>query len=249
MIRFQSVTKSFGPVEVYREISFEVNRGELVTLFGPSGCGKTTLLRTLAGLEKSDAGRISVDLPQRTGNSGTLAVSIVWQDPRLIPWRTAEENVTFALELKDPSMPRDERVRRAAEALAFVGLSPARNKLPRELSGGMRQRVNLARALALDAPLLLMDEPLANLNEVTEKKLLLDKILNLWGLHAKTILYVTHSVNEALFLSDRIVALAGKPTSVRSILSVGIARPRDLDSDEAIEVRRRLSSLYGGELV
>jgi NitT/TauT family transport system ATP-binding protein len=176
-------------------------------------------------------------------------VSVVWQDPRLIPWRTAQENVTFALELKDPSMSWAERRRRALEALAFVGLESAREKLPRELSGGMRQRVNLARALVLDAPVILMDEPLSNLNEVTEKRLLLDKILNLWELRAKTILYVTHSVNEALFLSDRIVALAGTPTSVRAILPVRMARPRDLDSGEAIEIRRRLTSFYGGELV
>ena len=248
MIEVTGLAKSFGELAVLRDISFRVDRDEFVTIFGPSGCGKTTILRILAALETPDAGRVLVDGVDGLAHRDDYKrkISIVWQDPRLLPWRTAVGNVAFSVEMRHPEVPRDEVARRAGRALELVGLAAFAGSLPRQLSGGMRQRVNLARALALDADIMLMDEPLASLNEITDKRQLMSGISAIWEMKRKTVVYVTHSVSEAVSLSDRIVVFSDKPTRILGEIRVPAARPRDLTSREIVEICNRVTELLGG---
>jgi len=251
MIEVTGLSKCFGSVRVLNGLSFQVTQGEFVTIFGPSGCGKTTLLRVLATLEQPDQGIVQVNgvdgFARHEEYKGMI--SVVWQDPRLLPWRTALQNVTFALEMRRPEVARGEAARQAREALKFVGLADFADHLPRQLSGGMRQRVNLARALVLDAEIMLMDEPLASLNEITEKRQLMAEIAHLWEVKRKTVIYVTHSVSEAVYLSDRILVFSDKPTTLLEEVPVPLSRPRILTSRMAEEIGNHISELFGGMIV
>ena len=213
-----------GPVEALRDITFSVDRGELVALVGPSGCGKSTLLRVVAGLRPATAGRIAVD--GRTVAGPIAAVGMVFQAPVLLKWRRIVDNVLLPAELagRDPGEYRT----RALNLLRLVGLDDFAEKLPRELSGGMQQRAALCRALLLDPPLLLMDEPFGALDAMTRDELNLE-LLRVWGEGSdqrKTILFVTHSIPEAVFLADRIVVMTPRPGRVASVISVPLPRPR-----------------------
>jgi NitT/TauT family transport system ATP-binding protein len=213
-----------GPVEALRDIAFSVDRGELVALVGPSGCGKSTLLRIIAGLRPATAGRIAVDGRAVTGP--IAAVGMVFQAPVLLKWRRILDNVLLPAELAghDPG----EYRARAADLLRLVGLGDFGEKLPRELSGGMQQRAALCRALLLDPPLLLMDEPFGALDAMTRDELNLE-LLRVWGEGSgqrKTILFVTHSIPEAVFLADRVVVMTPRPGRVASVVPVRLARPR-----------------------
>jgi len=214
-----------GPVEALRDIALTVGRGELVALVGPSGCGKSTLLRIIAGLRPPTTGRIAVDGRAVTGP--IAAVGMVFQAPVLLKWRRIVDNVLLPAELagRDPG----EYRARAADLLRLVGLGDFGEKLPRELSGGMQQRAALCRALLLDPPLLLMDEPFGALDAMTRDELNLE-LLRLWGGEGsdqrKTILFVTHSIPEAVFLADRVVVMTPRPGRVASVVSVRLARPR-----------------------
>jgi NitT/TauT family transport system ATP-binding protein len=213
-----------GPVEALRDIALTVGRGELVALVGPSGCGKSTLLRIIAGLRPATTGRIAVDGRAVTGP--ITAVGMVFQAPVLLKWRRIVDNVLLPAELagRDPG----EYRARAADLLRLVGLGDFGEKLPRELSGGMQQRAALCRALLLDPPLLLMDEPFGALDAMTRDELNLE-LLRVWGEGSdqrKTILFVTHSIPEAVFLADRVVVMTPRPGRVASVVSVRLARPR-----------------------
>jgi NitT/TauT family transport system ATP-binding protein len=213
-----------GPVEALRDIALTVGRGELVALVGPSGCGKSTLLRIIAGLRPPTTGRIAVDGRAVTGP--IAAVGMVFQAPVLLKWRRIVDNVLLPAELagRDPG----EYRARAADLLRLVGLGDFGEKLPRELSGGMQQRAALCRALLLDPPLLLMDEPFGALDAMTRDELNLE-LLRVWGEGSdqrKTILFVTHSIPEAVFLADRVVVMTPRPGRVASVVSVRLARPR-----------------------
>jgi NitT/TauT family transport system ATP-binding protein len=213
-----------GPVEALRDIALTVGRGELVALVGPSGCGKSTLLRIIAGLRPATTGRIAVNGRAVTGP--IAAVGMVFQAPVLLKWRRIVDNVLLPAELagRDPG---DYRMR-AADLLRLVGLGDFAEKLPRELSGGMQQRAALCRALLLDPPLLLMDEPFGALDAMTRDELNLE-LLRVWGEGSdqrKTILFVTHSIPEAVFLADRVVVMTPRPGRVASVVSVRLARPR-----------------------
>jgi len=251
MIKIAAITKSFGTLSVLGDISFNVADGAFVTIFGPSGCGKTTLLRILAGLERPDRGTVTVNGVDAFAEPDhhIRTISVVWQDPRLLPWRTALQNISFGLELREFGYSRAELRSRAMDALRLVGLADFAQALPRELSGGMRQRVNLARALVLDTDIVLMDEPLANLNEVTEKVSLMKQILKIWEMKKKTILYVTHGLNEGIYLSDKIIVCSTKPTSVIEQVEVKVPRPRDLTCNEANELRALVTRLMDTQLV
>lgn len=248
MIEVSNLAKSFGRVRVLNDIGFKVNRGEFVTTFGPSGCGKTTLLRMLACLETPDSGQILLDGLDafRHSEEYKKRISIVWQDPRLLPWRTAAGNVTFSLEMRHPDLNKGEAKVLTEKALGLVGLLEFAHCLPRQLSGGMRQRINLARALVLDSDIMLMDEPLASLNEITDKKGLMIEISKIWEIKRKTIIYVTHSVSEAVFLSDRIIVLSDKPTNILREVPVPLPRPRNLTSKEATAICNQITELLGG---
>jgi NitT/TauT family transport system ATP-binding protein len=204
-------------------VSFDARDGEVVSLIGESGCGKTTLLRIIQGLTKMDAGMVAIDdVPvTRPGRNRGL----VFQQPNLLPWRSALANVEFGMELM--SLPNAERHERAKALLELVGLGHAANQFPHQLSGGMQQRIGLARALAIDPKILLMDEPFSALDAQT-REVLQAELLRIHDKTGKTTLFVTHDLDEAIYLSDRIVCMAARPGRVKKIIDVPFKRPRPL---------------------
>jgi len=217
-----------GAVEALREISFGVGAGELAALVGPSGCGKSTLLRIIAGLRPATSGTVGVG--GRPVDGPLHAVGMVFQAPVLLKWRRVLDNVLLPAELAGLDSRRYEP--RARELLSLVGLDGFADKYPRELSGGMQQRAALCRALLLDPPLLLMDEPFGALDAMTRDELNLE-LLRVWGEgneRRKTIVFVTHSIPEAVFLADRVVVLTPRPGRVASIVPVRLPRPRTIAS-------------------
>jgi NitT/TauT family transport system ATP-binding protein len=213
-----------GPVEALRDIALAVGRGELLAVVGPSGCGKSTLLRLVAGLAAPTGGRVLVG--DRPVTRPLAAVGMVFQAPVLLKWRTILDNVLLPAELS--GLDRRTHRARARELLGLVGLGDFEQKLPRELSGGMQQRASLCRALLLDPPLLLMDEPFGALDALTRDEMNLE-LLRVWGETAgarKTIVFVTHSIAEAVFLADRVVVMSPRPGRIARIFDVPFPRPR-----------------------
>ena len=216
------VSKAFGPVHALVDIHLRVRAGEFLSLIGPSGCGKTTLLKILAGLVPADAGRVVVGDRMVTGPGREC--SVVFQDFALLPWATAQKNVEFGLLLR--GVPAAERAGTARRAIGKVGLAGFEEAYPAQLSGGMQQRVGLARALAVSPRVLLMDEPFASIDEQT-RRLFQDDLLRLWSEERKTVVLVTHSMEEAIYLSDRVVVLSPRPGRVQQELDVPLPRPRE----------------------
>ncbi|MDZ4084660.1 MAG: ABC transporter ATP-binding protein [Bdellovibrionales bacterium] len=209
VVDLEGVRKSFsktGPV--LESLDLTISRGQFVCLLGPSGCGKSTLLRLIAGLEESDSGRVTVHADPAQG------VSFVFQEPHLLPWRTAVENVMLPLELRG-GLSSTERWDKSVRALEGVGLGEALQKRPHELSGGMKMRASLARALVTDPDILLLDEPFAALDEVTRYQLQED-LLRYWGNGKMTVLFVTHSISEAAFLGQRQIVFSKRPAKLIS---------------------------------
>ncbi len=209
-------------------IDLEVRPREVVALIGPNGCGKSTLLRVLAGLISADGGRAAIDGTPVTGPDPR--VGLVFQEPRLLAWRSAEDNVRFPMELAGWSKAR--QAARASDLLGLVGLREHASARPTTLSGGTRQRVSIARALALEPSLLLLDEPFSALDALTRERFNVE-LLRLWERTGTTIVMVTHSIPEAVFLADRVVVLSPRPARVVAEVAVGLPRPRrltDLDS-------------------
>ena len=218
LVRVHGVSKSFANgVAALADVSLDVAEGEFMSVLGPSGCGKTTLLRLIAGLAGPNGGRVE----RPTGRNET---GFVFQEPTLMPWATALANV--ALPLKLAGVPRAERLARAAKALAGVGLAGFERSYPRELSGGMKMRVSIARALVTRPRLLLMDEPFAALDEITRHKLNID-LLALWRRERFTAVFVTHSVFESVFLSQRIALMSARPGRLWCQIPIPAAYPRD----------------------
>jgi ABC-type nitrate/sulfonate/bicarbonate transport system ATPase subunit len=240
LIAIEAVTKRYltssGPVEALHGVSFSVGEGEFCTLIGPSGCGKSTLLGMLGGLVAPDQGCLLVDGQPVTGPD-PRRVATVFQDAGLFPWRTALENVEFGLELQ--GVPAARRRRIAGELLGPLGLSGFADKYPRELSGGMKQRVAIGRALAIDAKILLMDEPFGALDEQT-RVLMGEWLLDIWRRTRKTVIFVTHSLHEALFLSTRVAVMTARPGRIKSVLELSMEYPRSMESPEMAAVRAKL---------
>ncbi len=231
-----------GRVEALRGITFGVGRGEFVALVGPSGCGKSTLLRVIAGLRPATTGQARVN--GRTVTGPLPEVGMVFQAPVLLKWRRVLDNVLLPAELAglDRARYRD----RAQALLRLVGLGDFADKLPRELSGGMQQRASLCQALLLDPPLLLMDEPFGALDAMTRDEMNLE-LLRVWGegsRERKTILFVTHSIPEAVFLADRVVVMTPRPGRVARIVEVGLARPRTIEARASAEGGRLTLEIY-----
>jgi NitT/TauT family transport system ATP-binding protein len=220
------------------DINVEIHDGEFICILGPSGCGKTTLLRIIAGLESPTAGKVLID--GTAIDRPNPKMGMIFQDYSLYPWRTVNENIAFGLELRGAG--KDQRDEIAEKYIALAGLSGFGNSYPYELSGGMRQRVAVVRALAVDPIVLLMDEPFGALDAQTRNRLQHD-LLEIWGKTKKTILFVTHSVDEAVFLADRIVVLTPRPGHVCEIIVVDHPRPRDRTSVEFAKVRRHVLDL------
>ncbi len=217
LVRVRDVSQVFANgVRALDGASLDIEAGEFLSVLGPSGCGKSTLLRLIAGLAVPTAG--TIDWPQ-----GRPDLGFVFQEPTLMPWTTALANVALPLKLR--GVARSEREARAAEALAGVGLGGFEKSYPRELSGGMKMRVSIARALVTAPKLLLMDEPFAALDEITRRRLNTD-LLELWQRTRFTVVFVTHSVFESVFLSQRIVVMSARPGRVRSELAIPAPYPR-----------------------
>ena len=227
-----------GPVEALHEVSLAVGDGEFCTVIGPSGCGKSTLLGMLAGLVPPDEGRVLVAGAPVTGPD-PRRVATVFQDAGLFPWRTTLENIEFGLELS--RVPRERRRAVAMELLGPLGLRGFGDRYPRELSGGMRQRVAIGRALAIETPILLMDEPFGALDEQT-RVLMGEWLLDVWRRMRKTVIFVTHSLHEALALSTRVIVMTARPGRIKSVLELPLPYPRPMESPELVTLRAKLWS-------
>jgi NitT/TauT family transport system ATP-binding protein len=229
-----------GPVKALSGVDLKIARGEFVSFIGPSGCGKTTLLRTVADLEQPTGGSIQVNGMSPSEARVKRAYGYVFQAPALYPWRTVARNIALPLEIM--GVPRDERAARVKKGLDLVNLSGFGNKFPWQLSGGMQQRASIARALSFDPELLLMDEPFGALDEIV-RDMLNQQLLRLWDKTRKTVLFVTHSIPEAVFLSSRIVVMSPRPGRIHDIIETGFPRQRPLDireTPEFLEIANRV---------
>lgn len=224
----RDISKDYGDVEALRDLSLDFPKGQLTSLLGPSGCGKTTLLKIIAGLLEPTSGEVEVNGRPVTGPGSDRA--FVFQDFALLPWATVLRNVAFGLELR--GVAKSEREAIAERHIAQVGLTGFESAYPHELSGGMRQRVGLARALAVDSDVLLMDEPFSAVDEQTRRKFQED-LLSLVALENKTFIFVTHSIEEAVYVSDQIAILLPRPSRVSDII-----RPSGLRRKDAENIRR-----------
>lgn len=225
-IRFDNLGQVFltrtGKTEALRDISFEVARHEFLAILGPSGCGKSTLLRMIAGLLTPTSGQVEVFGLKVTEPRDDIG--IVFQRPTLLPWASVEDNILFPARHKRGRVTSEERDR-AAELIAMVGLEGFAKRLPDELSGGMQQRVGIARALLMDPDILLMDEPFSALDALTREVMGFD-LLKIFSERPKTVVFITHSVSEAALLSDRVLVMTGRPGTVLTEIPVPVARPR-----------------------
>ena len=229
-----------GAVQALTGVNLACGLGEFVCFLGASGCGKSTLLSIIGGLETTTEGSVLVGGREIDGPSPDL--SIVFQDHGLFPWMMVEDNVAFAL--KAAGMGRAARLARAREYLELVGLSGFARRFPHELSGGMKQRVGIARALTTDPKLLLMDEPFGALDAQTRANLQTE-LLRIWSGRKATVLFVTHSIEEALILADRVVVFQPRPGRIRTEVTVGLPRPRDIHTAEFQRLARELEGMLG----
>lgn len=254
-IEAKSVTKLYPKTGSRREstavldgFDLRIESGEFLSLLGPSGCGKSTFLNILAGLESYNGGAVLIDGKRVDGVNKN--VGVVFQGYALFPWLTAQKNVEVGLKIR--GVPKAERRARAAEVLETVGLSPAADRLPHQLSGGMRQRVAIARVLAYEPEVLVFDEPFAALDAQT-REFLQGELLRIWesGERKKTVLFVTHSIDEAVFLSDRIAVMTKSPGKIKEIIDVDLPRHRDnaiRSSEDFVHVRSKVAGVLEGEV-
>lgn len=226
------------PLTALHNINLTVGWGQFVAIIGPSGCGKSTLLRIVGGLLSPTEGAVSINGHQPREAQRDKEIGLVFQDPALLPWRTVLHNITLPLEVNR----RDGHRGRPQELLEMVGLEQFADYYPRQLSGGMQQRVAIARALAFDPPLLLMDEPFGSLDEITREAMRYE-LLRLWQGYRKTVLFVTHSIPEAVTLADRVVVMTPRPGKVKAMLDIDIPRPRGEEMERQDAFRMYVAQL------
>ncbi len=234
-VTIKNVSKSFDDLVAVKDLNLLVKDDEFVCLLGPSGCGKTTVLRLIAGLEKPTSGELYENGSRITGPGPDRGM--VFQEFALFPWRTVIKNVEFGLELRDLS--KKERRKKALEYIDLVNLEGFEDSYPHELSGGMKQRVGIARALANEPDVLLMDEPFGSLDAQT-RNIMQRELLRIWEKTSKTVIFVTHSVDEALFLSDRVIVLTARPASVKKEFKIDLPRPRDRAGKDFARIRHEI---------
>lgn len=237
-VQVTNLTKSFGDLQVLNNISFDVMKGEFLCIVGPTGCGKTTFLNCLTKIYEPTAGMITVDgKPIDTKKNN---ISYILQENSTFPWLTVEQNIRFGLEIKkEPEKIIKERVE---EMLEIVGLTDYRNYYPKDLSVSMLQRTVIARAFATYPELLLMDEPYGQL-DIDLRFRLEDELIKLWKKTGTTIIFITHNVEEAVYLAERIMVLTNKPTTVKEILPCELERPRDVSAHDFVEIRNEVTEL------
>jgi NitT/TauT family transport system ATP-binding protein len=238
-LAINGLNKRFGQLEALRNINVQVERGEFISLVGPSGCGKTTMLRIVAGLEAATNGQVLLD--GRTVDRPGGDRGFVFQSDNLLPWRTVFDNACIGPEIAG-RLGSVER-QRTRDLLKLVGLEGFEDYHPRQLSGGMRQRVNLARALAVDPEILLMDEPFSALDAQT-REIMQTELMRIWEQGRKTVLFVTHQIDEAVFLSDRVVVLARRPGRLQEIVEITLPRPRALSIKRKPEFVRYVDHIW-----
>ncbi len=239
-VRIDGIVKTFpagkGRNLVLDDVSLTIGRGEFVSLIGPSGCGKSTILRIVAGLIPADSGRVVIDGEAVEAATREKAIGLVPQSPALLPWRTVLKNVELAIQVNSKAS-KERDLRNSEEILRSFGLGNALHRHPAQLSGGMQQRVAIARAFVFDPGVLLMDEPFSALDELTRDQQRLG-LLRFWQSNRKAVLFVTHSVREAVVLSDRIVVMSTHPGRVKTVIDVGLARPRGEEVYESAGFRK-----------
>ena len=239
-LNVSGLVKKFGDLEVISNIGVTIGEGEFISIVGPSGCGKTTFLRIVAGLEESSGGEVRIDDTVVKGPG--IDRGFVFQNDNLLPWRTVLDNALIGPEVSGGSDAAAKS--RTMDLLNLVGLEGFEKYFPRQLSGGMRQRVNLARALAIDPKILLMDEPFAALNAQT-REIMQTELIRIWEQGRKTVLFVTHQIDEAVFLSDRVLVFARRPGRIREIVEIDLPRPRNLSLKRTPEFAKYVDLIWG----
>jgi NitT/TauT family transport system ATP-binding protein len=238
-LQISHLGKTFGELQALQDINLAVERGEFIAVVGPSGCGKTTFLRIVAGLEPSTSGEVALDGRAVRGPGGDRG--FVFQNDNLLPWRTVFANAIIGREVAGRVGPAERR--RTMELLKLVGLEGFEHYHPRQLSGGMRQRVNLARALAIDPQVLLMDEPFSSLDAQT-REIMQTELMRIWEEGRKTVLFVTHQIDEAVFLADRVLVFARRPGRLRENVVIALPRPRALAIKRTAEFVRYVDHIW-----
>jgi NitT/TauT family transport system ATP-binding protein len=242
-----SLTKIFtqgkSKLEVLKDLTFDVNKGEFICIVGPSGCGKTTLLKIICGLEEPTYGKVLIR--NEPPNPIKHRFGMIFQEDSLLPWRNVIGNVKFGLEIKGYNKKESEEISR--KYIEMVGLKGFENYYPYQLSGGMKKRVAIARALAIDPDLILMDEPFADLDAQT-RSLMQRELLRIWFGVGKTVLFVTHNVEEAVFLANRVIVLTKRPSRVKSIINIELPYPRNRLSQSFISYREKILKLFHEEM-
>lgn len=237
-IRVNNLTKSFGDLTVLNDINFTIKKGELLAIVGPTGCGKTTFLNCLSKLMPTTKGEILID--GEVANPRKHNISYVFQEPTCLPWRTVRENVAYGMEIK--GVGKAEREDRANKIMELVGLSSCADLYPNQVSASMMQRIAVSRAFAVNPDLLLMDEPYGQL-DVKLRYYLEDELVKLWRTLGSTVLFVTHNIEEAVYVAERILVLTNKPTSIKQEVIVDLPRPRDLIDPRFVEIRKLVTEL------
>lgn len=237
-VQVEHLTKSFGKLLVLDDISFQVKRGEFLCIVGPTGCGKTTFLNSLTQLYTIDSGEMRINGEKI--NLKKHSIAYVLQEKSTMEWLTIAENVAYGLKVK--RLPQEVIRERTDRMLKLVGLEPYRNYYPRQLSASMLQRVVIARAFAVEPELLLMDEPYGQL-DLNIKYKLEDELLNIWRQSETTVIFITHNIEEAVYLSNRIMVLTNKPTRIKTVMDNELSYPRDISSPEFVDIRNKVTDL------
>lgn len=231
-VEVRDLCKNFGSLEVLKNCNFSIKRGEFICVVGPTGCGKTTFLNTLTCLTEPTSGEILID--GKRANPKKHNLSFVFQEPSAMPWLTVEENIAFGMKLK--KWPKNRIQEQTDKIITLMGLSKCRKQYPHELSVSTEQKVVIGRAFAMEPDLLLMDEPYGQM-DIKTRFYLEDEVIRLWQQLGSTVLFITHNVEEACYLADRVLILSNKPASVKEDLRLTMPRPRDIASPEFIEKR------------
>lgn len=221
------------------DVSLSIDKGEFICLLGPSGCGKSTLLNVMAGFLKPTDGKVMID--DKEVESPTISYVTIFQNYGLLPWRTVEKNVTLGLEMQ--KIPKDEQKKIAQKYIEMVGLTGSEKKRPAQLSGGMQQRVAIARALAVNPEILFMDEPFGALDAITRMKLQ-DDILHICHSMQKTIVFVTHDIEEAIYLADRVVIMDTNPGTIKADIKIKLGTERDRTSEDFLRIRDKIFEIF-----
>lgn len=232
----EHLTKRFGDLLVLNDINFTVKQGEFLVIVGPTGCGKTTFLNCLSTLYTPSEGAIKIDGEHADPKKHNI--SFVFQEPSCLPWRTVEQNIAYGMEIK--KWPKDKIQKKLAEVMEIVGLTSTKDLYPAQISSSMEQRVAIARAFAADPDLLLMDEPYGQL-DVKLRFYLEDELVRIWQEYKNTIIFITHNVEEAVYIAERVLVLTNKPTSIKESIPITLPRPRDALSEDFVALRNEVT--------